>query len=169
MTLTEGFLSGNVFIDFGSEIMYGSGQVNLNYPLRFATVGFQLVSTDLLAEIADRIRMEAGYVPMHPVDEFREEDCDQDGWYDFYIDLNEYSPGRVSSCIEFVVVNSGSSDNGDSYTIGLTEEEQEFMYARLDAQCRKYLGKTCEELLAESHREMEELEEMERYEGGIPE
>lgn len=164
MTLTEGFLSGNVFIDFGSEIMYGSGQVNLNYPLRFATVGFQLVSTELLAEIADRIRMEAGYVPMHPVDEFREEDCDQDGWYDFYIDINEYSPGRVSSCIEFVVVNSDSPDNGDSYTIDLTEEEQDFMYARLDAQCRKYLGKTCEELLAESHREMEELERLEEEE-----
>ena len=106
MTLTEGFLSGNVFIDLARDIMYGSSQVNLNYPLRFATVGFQLVSTELLAAIADRIRIEAGYVPMHPVDEFREEDCDPDGWYDFYIDINEYSPGRVGSCIEFVVVNS---------------------------------------------------------------
>lgn len=65
MTLTEGFLSGNVFIDLARDIMYGSSQVNLNYPLRFATVGFQLVSTELLAEIADRIRIEAGYVPMH--------------------------------------------------------------------------------------------------------
>ena len=80
MTLTEGFLSGNVFIDLAGDIMYGSSQVNLNYPLRFATVGFQLVSTELLAEIADRIRIEAGYAPMHPVDEFREEDCDPDGW-----------------------------------------------------------------------------------------
>ena len=51
MTLTEGFLSGNVFIDLAGDIMYGSSQVNLNYPLRFATVGFQLVSTELLAEI----------------------------------------------------------------------------------------------------------------------
>lgn len=50
------------------------------------------------------------------------------------------------------------------YTIDLTEEEQEFMYARLDAQCRKYLGKTCEELLAESHRELEELERLEEEE-----
>ena len=156
MTLTEGFLSGNVFIDLAGDIMYGSSQVNLNYPLRFATVGFQLVSTELLAEIADRIRIEAGYAPMHPVDEFREEDCD--------IDINEYSPGRVGSCIEFVVVNSDSPDSEDSYTIDLTEEEQEFMYARLDAQCRKYLGKTCEELLAESHRELEELERLEEEE-----
>ena len=164
MTLTEGFLSGNVFIDLAGDIMYGSSQVTLNYPLRFATVGFQLVSTELLAEIADGIRIEAGYAPMHPVDEFREEDCDPDGWYDFYIVVNEYSPGRVGSCIEFVVVNSDSPDSEDSYTIDLTEGEQEFMYARLDAQCRKYLGKTCEELLAESHRELEELERLEEEE-----
>ena len=70
----------------------------------------------------------------------------------------------MGSCIEFVVVNSDSPDNEESYTIDLTEEEQEFMYARLDAQCRKYLGKTCEELLAESHRELEELERLEEEE-----
>ena len=34
--------------------------------------------------------------------------------------------------------------------------EQAAIYARLDEQCKRYLGKGCEELLAEAGRELEE-------------
>ena len=66
MTLIEGVLKDHVFIDFGSEIMYGDDQMYLDYPCRFATVGFELMATSLLGEIADRIRKDRGYKPMHP-------------------------------------------------------------------------------------------------------
>ena len=48
-----------------------------------------------------------------------------------------------------------SSANGISI-IDLTEEEQAAIYARLDEQCKRYLDKSCEELLAEAGKELEE-------------
>lgn len=154
MTLLEGILKDNIFVDFGSEIRYGSDQVCLAYPKCFATVSIQLMATPLLEEIADRIRIADGHRPMYPMDEYTGETCDQDGWYDFYIGLNDLSPEKIDTCIEFMVVNSEADDNGARYTIGLGRDEQAAMYARLDEQCRGYLGKGCEELLEEARKEM---------------
>ena len=36
----------------------------------------------------------------------------------------------------------------------LSEEEQIAIYERLDEQCRKYLGKSCEDLLKDAEKEM---------------
>ena len=65
MTLTAGFVKDEVFIDFGAEIMYGDDQCYADYPCRFPTVGFQIMATNGLSQIADRIRKEAGFRPMH--------------------------------------------------------------------------------------------------------
>lgn len=158
MTLIEGFVRDEIFIDFGVDILYGSDQCYINYPCRFPTVGFQLMATNGLSQIADRIRKDMGVKPMHPMDEFTDDTCDNDGWYDFYVGINGYAQNHMDSCIEFVVVNSESDDNEQRYTIDLTTEEQEVIYARLDEQCRRYLGKGCEELLAEVRKQMEEDE-----------
>ena len=157
MTLTEGFIREQIYIDFEAEVNYGSDQVNEFYPVRFPTVDFQLLATNGLSEIADRIRKDMGFAPMHPMDEYTDETCDNEGWYDFYIALNGYSKTKVDSGIEFIVVNSDSPDNEKSYTIDLNESEQEAIYCRLDEQCRKYLEKSCEELLEEARKEMEEI------------
>ena len=156
MTLVEGFVRDEVFIDFGSEVSCGSDQVYLSYPCRFPTVGFQLMATNGLSRIADRIRRDAGYAPMHPMDEYDGNTCDQEGWYDFFCEINGLAGNRMGSCIEFVVVNSASGDNEEMYAIDLTVEEQEAVYRQLDAQCRKYLGKTCGELLREAREQMED-------------
>lgn len=158
MTLIEGFVRDEIFIDFDVDILYGSDQCYINYPCRFPTVGFQLMATNGLSQIADRIRKDMGVKPMHPMDEFTDDTCDNDGWYDFYVGINGYAQNHMDSCIEFVVVNSESDDNEQRYTIDLTTEEQEVIYARLDEQCRRYLGKGCEELLAEARKQMEEDE-----------
>ena len=156
MTLTEGFVKNQINIDFGVEVVYGSDQVNEFYPVRFPTVGFQLMATNGLSEIADRIRKDLGFAPMHPMDEYTDDTCDNEGWYDYYIALNGYSKTKVDSCIEFFVVNSESPDNEARYAIDLDEHEQETIYNRLDEQCRKYLGQSCEELLNEAQKELEE-------------
>ena len=156
MSLIERFLQDEMFIDFSAEILYGDDQMYLDYPCRFATVGFQLMATGGLCQIADRIRKDAGFKPMHPMDEFTDETCDQNGWYDFYVGLNDWDRTKTDSCIEVVVVNSDSPDNEEMYTIDLDGREQEAVYARLDEQCRKYLGKSCEELLTEAREKMEE-------------
>jgi hypothetical protein len=156
MTLLEGFVKDEIFIDFGADVLYGSDQCYVNYPCQFPTVGFQLMATNGLSQIADRIRKDLGFAPMHPIDEYTDETCDNDGWYDFYVGINGYAENHMDSCIEFVVVNSNSPDDEERYSIELTEEEQYAVIKCLDAQCQKYLGKDCVELLAEARRQMEE-------------
>jgi len=109
MTLTEGFVKDAVFIDFGAEVLYGSDQCYVSYPCRFPTVSFQLMATNGLSQIADRIRKDMGFKPMHPMDEYTDATCDNDGWYDFYIGINGYAENQMDSGIEFVVINSDSN------------------------------------------------------------
>ncbi len=157
MTLTENFIRDAIHLDAGAEVMYGSDQIFDTYPCKFPTVEFQLMATDALVEVADRIRMEKDYLPMHPRDG-RTDDVDNDGWYDFHISISKL-PGenqecRLDSSITFIVVNSDSDDNKDMYEIQLTASEQELVLEILNQQCRKYEGKTCAELLNEAEREM---------------
>ena len=158
MNLIEGFVRDEIFIDFGADVLYGSDQCNVSFPCRFPTVTFQLMATSGLSRIADRIRKDIGFKPMHAMDEYTDDTCDNEGWYDFFIGLNGYADNHMDSCIEFVVVNADSEDNEETYTIDLTEEEQTAIYNRLDEQCRRYEGKSCEELLEEARKRMEEDE-----------
>ena len=157
MTLTENFIHNAIEIDSGAEVMYGSDQINDTFPCRFPTVEFELIATDALVEVADRIRMENGYLPMHPRDG-RTDDVDNDGWYDFYIGISrlpgEKQPVKLDNCIYFVVVNSDSDDNEDMYTIDLTDSEQECILEILNRQCRRYYSKGCSILLAEAEKEL---------------
>lgn len=156
MTLLEGFVQDEIFIDFGADVIYGSDQCFDGHPCRFPTVGFQLCETNGLSRIADRIRKDLGFAPMHPLDEFTEELCDENGWYDFFVGINSYTDTHVDSCIEFIVVNSASPDDEERYTIDLSEEEQKVLFSCLDSQCREHLGKKCEDLLDEAEKQMEE-------------
>ena len=160
MTLMEGFVRNEIYIDFGTDISYGSDQLYVDYPCRFATVGFQLMPTAALYRLADRIRKDAGYRPMHAMDEYSEASCDQSGWYEFFVSINSFTDNHMGSCIEFVVVGSDSEDNEELYTIDLTTEEQTAVYNRLDEECCKYLGKSCEDLLKESNELMVASEKM---------
>jgi hypothetical protein len=159
MTLTEKFISDAVRIDFGGEILYGSDEVFDTHPVRFATVEFILKATDVLVEIADRIRFDKGYPPVYPRADGM--DYDADGFYNFYIGISKL-PGdgqacRADKCISFVVVNSDSSDNEDMYEIELSESDQGIVLDILDKQCRRHLGKSCADLLAEAERGMQDV------------
>ncbi len=159
MTLTENFIHDAIHLDAGAEIMYGTDEVYDTYPCRIPTVEFQLMATDALVEVADRIRLEKGYKPMHPRDG-RTDDVDSDGWYNLYVGISKLpgdnQPCQIDSYITFIVVNSDSDDNEDTYGIELTASEQEFVLEILNQQCRKYVGKTCAELLNEAEKEMME-------------
>ena len=159
--LTESFINTEIFIDFNSEILYGEDQGNVCCPVRFPTVRFQLMPANGLIEIVDRLRYKLGFKPMYPVFECNGSgcddcnDCDGDGWYDFFISLNGFNDTRLDNCIEVVVAGSDSIDNEEVYTIDLSEAEQKLLYSRFDKQCRKYVGKGCEELLEEAKEIME--------------
>ena len=159
MNLVEGFVKNEIFIDFGEEILYRSSVLH-NAPLlcRFPTVTFSLWTTNGLNQIADRIRTDLGFVPMHPMDKYTHNTCDNDGWYDFRVGINGYRKNHMDSCIEFTAMSTYSPDEGKRYTIDLTEEEQKTVFSYLDEQCQKYLGKSCEGLLKEAEKQMMEDE-----------
>ena len=60
MTFTEDFVKDNIRINFEAEVRYGSDQADETYPVQFPTVEFELIATDKLSAIADRIRKDLG-------------------------------------------------------------------------------------------------------------
>ena len=160
MNLTEAFARNNIFIERDSEPMYGYGEVYNCCPIRVPTVTFELVATNGLVELADRIRKELGFRPMFPMDEYTAETCDNEGWYAFFIGINGYADSCLDNAIEFQVLNSDEPDNEETYFIDLDEDQQVCIFDWLDEQCRKHLGKSCEELLAEAEAEMPEDDEL---------
>lgn len=135
-------LKDNVFIDFGEDVQYGKDQVYIHTPIVFPTVTFTLLPTNMLMNCANRLRMEAGYKRTDYGDE-----VDENAWFNFYIGLNGFNDTHIDTAIEAVVCNSDQADEGTSYYIDLTTEEQEALYDRLDEECVRYLEKTCEDLL----------------------
>lgn len=149
---TKSILDKSVFVC--DEYLLGSDQAYNTYPVRFATVNLELESSGFLCNLADRIRKDLGFKPLDAMDEYTSETCDQSGWYDFYVGLNDYNESKMDSCITFVVVNCESDDCESSYVIDLSCEEQKAMYQRLDEECRRKYGKSCEDLLEEARDEL---------------
>ena len=129
MTLTEGLIRDQIFLE-GEDYSLGSDQLYVDYPCRFATVTFQLTATYLLSEIADRIRVEQGFKPMHAMDGYTDDTCDNEGWYDFWISIEDYGATKVAPCIDFVVVNSDSMDNEEMG--GMDREDNRYHHNHLD-------------------------------------
>lgn len=164
MTLTENFIRETIHLDGNAEVMFGSDEMYDTYPCYIPTVEFMLVATDALAEVADRIRMEKGFLPTHPRDG-RTDEVDNDAWYDFYIGMSrlphEGAAVQLDSHITFIVVNSDCADNEDMYLIDLTADERDMVLEVLNQQCRRYTGKTCAALMDEAEKEMMEDEDHE--------
>lgn len=154
-TLIDRFMRENVSIDPNTEIMYGSDQAYVNYPSRFATVGFEILAGYGLQLLVDRLRKDLGFKPLEPIDdEDYDKDCDQTGEYYFYVGLNDYTDSKVDTCITVIIESDESPDNEEIYTIDLSDEEQKALYRRLDEECRILFGKSCEDLLEEARAEM---------------
>lgn len=99
---TKRVLNKSVFVC--DEYLLGSDQVFNLYPCRFATVNLMLENSRLLCKLADRLRKDLGFKPLDAMDEYTSETCDQSGWYNFYIGLNDYNKSKVDSCIVFKAV-----------------------------------------------------------------
>ena len=69
------------------------------------------------------------------------EAADED--FNFYIGINGFTKSKLNNCIEYTC-------GDDQDAIDLTEEEQEVVFAVLDAQCKEKLGKGCDDLLEEA-------------------
>lgn len=142
-------------IDFDTEIMYSSDQTDVHFPAHFPTVIFSLHDTDALVSMADKIRTSGGGRPLYPMEGYPEEACDQNGWYNFYIGINDSPAPPVDTSISAYVDSPDCEDNGSYYAIPIPEADMSALFQSLDAQCRKHLGKSCADLLTEARKEME--------------
>lgn len=143
-------------IDFDSALMYGEDQMDICYPVRFPTVTFSLYDFDTLVSLADRARTSNGGRPLYPMEGYPEETCDQNSWYNFYISINDAPSCPVTPYISAYVYGSDCADDGYEYAIPIPKADMSALYESLDDQCRKHLGKSCADLLAEARMEMEE-------------
>lgn len=146
MTLLEGLLESYIRVDASADVIYGSDQAFVSYPCRFATVNIELLSSDGLVAVANLIREQHNLCAWYELD----------GYYNFYIGLNDYSETKIDSVIEFVVTCSTYPDDEQKYLIDLTERDQMALWDALNRQCKEVYGKGCEELLAEARAAMEE-------------
>ena len=138
------FIWKNIWLDSGEDPLYGEDQMYVTYPIRFPVVNFALVASDGLCDMADKIRVKAGYKPLT-----------EQGWYDFYVGINSVFDA-TDNCITFIPVGSGQEDDEVQYQIPLEGEEPLFMWARLDEQARECYGKSCKELLREAEETIED-------------
>ena len=145
-----------ILIDFNVEVMYGEDQTDVHFPASFPTVIFSLRDTDALVSLADKIRTSGGGKPLYPMEGYPEESCDQNGWYNFYISINDTPSCPVDTYISAYVDSPDCADDGYEYAISIPEADMSALYESLDNQCRKHLGKSCADLLAEARMEMEE-------------
>ena len=135
---TEDFINECVLVDFA-----GSRRASV-MPEWGNVVVLELCSNLVLTNIVDMERVKLGYKPLLPS---LDTNYDSDGRYRFYMCLCD---GTVTPWIDAFLVGSKSPDNNEVYVIGLTEEERQYAYKRIEEQCMKHLGKCCKDLLAEA-------------------
>ena len=77
--------------------------------------------------------------------------------YVFFVGINSYTKSKTDNCLTLVVYQ----EDGDEsvYYIDLKDSAKEALYERLDEQCRKKLGKSCEKLLKEAKKRLPEKED----------
>lgn len=142
MELLHGLLDLCIELDEEDTLLYGSDQAYIYYPCVFATVNIKLLSTDMLEQIVDLMRLREG-LPLRG----------EDSWYDFYIELNDYNSPKIATCIECVLCDDNSEE---TYYIDLDQNTQYALYKVLDHKCFITYGKGCATLLAEAREAMKE-------------
>lgn len=143
MTFTEEALKESIKLSPDNEIpSYGSDQMYVDYPVRFATVVLELDNTDLLVAIAEDIIKKSEFEVSDNMD------------YTFYYGINDLDGGTGDGSI-IVAAENVENGTGETLYIDLTEEESKMMYKRIDTLCRSEFGKNARMLLDEAKAQME--------------
>lgn len=148
----------NIRIDKNTLPEYGSDQMYVNYPKRFAVVTYGLESTDGLVQEAEEARIAEG--PDPDLEDEEEVDDSERGAedYEFELSVADIDGGRTDSSI---TVYDSVSESVRS--IDMTEAQQAAAYDRLSDQSKEIYGQDCRQLLDESNTYMErQYSEMEQ-------
>ena len=116
------------------DVKYGSTQLFSGSHALSPTVTFRLKLTPELETIAEKV----------------DKSADGTQEYVFFVGINNYTKSKTDNCLTLVVYQ----EDGDEsvYYIELKDSAKEALYERLDEQCRKKLGKSCEKLLKEAKK-----------------
>ena len=115
-------------------VKYGFTQINAVSSVLLPTVTFRLKLTPELEKIAEKV----------------DKTADGTQEYVFYVGINNYSQSKTDNYLMLVVYQ----EDGDEalHLIELKDGAKEVLYERLDDQCRKKLGKSCDKLLKEAKK-----------------
>lgn len=102
------------------------------------TINYDLAITDELIKLADELRLEKGYAPLF--------DDPEDGWYNFYADVEDVNGGRLLPRI--ICIANNTEDDYSEYDIELTEEEAKWVYDKLNLET----GNRIEQMLEEERK-----------------
>lgn len=133
-------------VDYVDDYNFGYDEVYDSFPCAFPTVRVFLESREGLCKLADDMRKADGYLPFFDYSG----DYDDNGWYDFSIDLNGYNKHHVDTVIFATAINGFGDTEQTEYMIELSDEEQEYIYEQLNEEI------DCEELLRGSAYEHEQ-------------
>ena len=154
--ITKENVNEYISIDRTSEPEMFKDQMYVSYPCVIPVVNLDLNDTSELNKLADELREKQGYTPC-----FNGENVDDNGWYDFTIDLfGKYegsSENNVASSIMFRLSDSCDSeakDKGEEYYLYLSDEERKVIYDYLNNQCKEVFDQTADELIEECEREV---------------
>lgn len=95
-------------------------------------VSIPICRTTELTRLADAIRVGCKPMDLRPETDYA--DFDPDGWYDFYAEVKGVD--EVNLC--FSVDSLQAEDDGQTYNIRLSKDEQANVYKRLDELVRCY-------------------------------
>ncbi len=114
------------------DVKYGYAQLFSSARALTPTVTFRLKLTPELEKIAEKV----------------DKTADGTQEYVFFVGINNCTKSKTDNCLTLVVYQ----EDGDEsvYFIELKDSAKEALYDRLDEQCRKKLGKSCEKLLKEA-------------------
>ena len=138
------FVADNLFLDPNAEQI-------IDYD---GTINFMLRDTTALIFLVDTLREEKGLRPMLPTPQHTT-DYDADGWYNFYIDVNEADDGRTSDHIAAVVDSQYAGDDYHEYHIKLSDDVRKALYQKLDAEVVERFGVDLAALFAEAREYIE--------------
>lgn len=145
MRISEPELLVDICIDPDAEPMF---QVD-------DSINVKLTDTYPLAVMVDAWREDNGLLPMLPTLRHMT-DYDQDGWYNFYIDIRENDRGKTGDAILAVVESPGATDDFGEYYIKLSDDVRKALYQKLDAESAKVFGLDFAALFAEARRYTED-------------
>ena len=112
-------------------------------------VEVKLCDTIRLIHIVDQLRAEKGFLPMLPNDEDKN---DQDGWYDFYVLLDNSDIGVHDNLIA-IVDSPDAQDRGDQYDIQLSVPVRMAIRQILDHDLQESCGEDVNKLVQRSYKE----------------